>query len=197
MTAHQELQSFAQALEPICKRNTLKFACLQSEYDLEPAPRWALAPYLFLSQVAEELTCGHIVLTDQGRSLFIRVRTPFAASSTLKFVTLRTYSLILVAPRGLKTTRFDRDLSPAAAQTAPQEILAQATEAAAQTQTADQAFIQPEQSAPFQTKNPELLAFRATFCTGTVVGTVLPSSPTTQKIAALALTPAPAAIYLL
>jgi hypothetical protein len=62
--------------------------------------------------VAEELACGHIVRTAEGRNLFIRVRTPFAASSTLKFVTLRTYSLILVAQRGLKTIRFERDLSP-------------------------------------------------------------------------------------
>jgi hypothetical protein len=197
MTAHDELRSFAQALELTCKRNSLDFACLQSEHDLEPAPRWALAPYLYLTQVAEELACGHIVPTTEGRNLFIRVRTPFAASSTLKFVTLRTYSLILVAQRGLKTTRLERDLSPAAAQTDPQEILAQATEAAIQTQTSEQAFIQPEQSAPFQTKNPELLAYRATFCTGTEVGTVLPSSPDTQKNAELALTPTPAQIYIL
>ena len=195
MTAHQELQTFAQALELTCKRNSLKFACLQSEHDLEPAPRWALAPYLYLTQTAQELACGHIVPTAEGRNLFIRVRTPFAASSTLKFVTLRTYSLILVAQRGLKTTRLERDLSPAAAQTDPQEILAQALDTATQTQTAEQDFIQPEQSAPFATKNPELLAYRATFCTGTEVGTVLSSSPDNQKTAELALTPAQ--IYIL
>jgi hypothetical protein len=195
MTAFQELQAFAQALEPISKKNNFKFACLQSEHDLEPTPRWALAPYLFLTQVAEELACGHVVATAQGRNLFIRVRTPFAASSTLKFVTLCTYSLILVAQRGLKLTRFERDLSPSAAQTDPQEVLAQATEAATQTQTSEQAFIQPEQSAPFQTKNPELLAFRATFCTGTEVGTVLPSS--TQKPDEPSSPPEPAQIYIL
>jgi hypothetical protein len=178
VTAHQELQAFA-------------------EHDLEPAPRWALAPYLFLTQVAEELACGHIILTDQGRSLFIRVRTPFAASSTLKFVTLRTYSLILLAPRGLKHTRFERDLSPAAAQTDPQEILAQATDAVTQTQTDEQDFIQPEQSAPFQTKNPELLAFRATLCTGAEIGTVLPSTASNEKTPELAPAPEPAQIYLL
>jgi len=197
MTALQELQTFAQALQLPCKRNTLKFSCLQSEHDLEPSPRYALAPYLYLAQVAEELACGHVVPTAEGRNLFIRVRTPFAASSTLKFVTLRTYSLILVAQRGLKTTRFERDLSPAAAQTDPQEILAQATEAVIKTDISDQAFIQPEQSAPFQTKNPELLAYRATFCTGIEVGTVLPSSPSTQETAQLVLTPNPAQIYLL
>ena len=197
MNAHDELRAFAQALELTCKRNSLKFACLQSEHDLEPAPRWALAPYLYLTQVAEELACGHIVPTAEGRNLFIRVRTPFAASSTLKFVTLRTYSLILVAQRGLKLTRFERDLSPAAAQTDPQQILAQAVETATQIQTAEQAFIQPEQSAPFPTKNPELLAYRATLCTGTEVGTVLSSSSDSQKTAELALTPNPAQIYLL
>jgi hypothetical protein len=137
------------------------------------------------------------VPTGEGRNLFIRVRTPFAASSTLKFVTLRTYSLILVAQRGLKTTRFERDLGPAAAQTDPQQVLAQAVETATQTQTDEQAFIQPEQSAPFPTKNPELLAFRATFCTGREVGTVLSSSSDSQMTAALALTPNPAQIYLL
>ena len=195
MTAHQELQTFAEALAPLCKRHNLKFACLQSEHDLEPAPRFALAPYLYLTQVAEALACGHIVPTAEGRSLFIQVRTPFAASSTLKFVTLRTFSLILVARRGLKITRFERVLSPAAALTDPQEILAQAADAATQTETAGQDFIQPEVSAPFQTKNPELLAYRATFCAGTVIGTVLPSSPDTQKTADLALPPAQ--IYLL
>jgi hypothetical protein len=195
MTSHQELQAFAEALAPTCKKNSLKFACLQSEHDLEPAPRWALAPYLFLTQVAEEFACGHIVPTAEGRNFFIRVRTPFAASSTLKFVTLRTYSLILVAPRGLKFTRFERDLSPAAAQTDPQEILAQATGAAAQTQTSEQAFIQPEHSAPFQTKNPELLAYRATFCTGTEIGTVLPSS--SQTTDEQSSPPEPAQIYIL
>jgi hypothetical protein len=197
MTAHQELQAFAEALEPICKKNNLKIACLQSEHDLEPAPRWALAPYLYLTQVAEELVCGHIVPTAEGRNLFIRVRTPFAASSTLKFVTFRTYSLILVAQRGLKSARIERDLSPTAAQTDPQEILAQAVETATQTQTDEQAFIQPEQSAPFLTKNPDLLAYRATLCTGTEVGTVLSSSSDNQKTAELALTPSPAQIYLL
>jgi len=197
MTSLQELRAFAQALEPLCKKNDLKFACLQSEHDLEPAPRWALAPYLYLTQVTDELACGHVVPTAEGRNLFIRVRTPFAASSTLKFVTLRTYSLILLAPRGLKQTRFERNLSPAAAQTAPQEILAQAVETATQTQTDEQAFIQPEQSAPFPTKNPELLAFRATFCAGTEIGTVLPSSPDNQKAATLALGQNPAQIYLL
>jgi hypothetical protein len=196
-TALQELRAFAQALEPICKRNSLKFACLQSELDLEPAPRWTLAPCLYLTAVAEELTCGHIVPTAEGVNLFIRVRTPFAASSTLKFVTLRTYALILVSQRGMKLTRFERDLGPAAAQADAQQILAQATEAATQTQTAEQAFIQPEQAAPFPTKDPELLAYRATFCSGTVIGTVLPSSSSTQQTAALALTPNPAQIYLL
>ncbi len=176
MTAHDELRAFAQALDPVCKRNSLKFACLQSENDLEPAPRCALARYLYLTHVAEELACGHVVPTAERRNLFIRVRTPFAASSTLKFVTLRTYSLILVAQRGLKLTRFERDLGPAAAQTDPQQTLAQAVETATQAQTEEQAFIQPEQSAPFQTKNPELLAYRATFCTGTEIATVLPSS---------------------
>jgi len=195
MTAHDELRAFAQALELTCKRNRLKFACLQSEADLEPAPRWALAPYLYLTQIAEELACGHVVPTAEGATIFIRVRTPFAASSTLKFVTLRTYSLILVAPRGLKLTRFERDLSPAAAQTDPQEILAQATEAATQTQTSEQAFIQREQSTPFQTKNPELLTYRATFCSGTVVGTVLPSS--SQKTGEPSSPPVPAQIYIL
>lgn len=197
MTAHQELQTFAEALAPTCKRNNLKLAYLQSEQDLEPAPRWALAPYLFLTHVAEELACGHVVPTAEGRNLFIRVRTPFAASSTLKFVTLRTYSLILVAPRGLKHTRFERDLSPAAAQTDPQEILAQAVDTATQTQTDEQDFIQPEQSAPFQTKNPELLAFRATFCTGAEIGTVLPSTASSEKTPELAPAPEPAQIYLL
>ena len=195
MTAHDELRAFAQALELTCKRNSLKFACLQSEHDLEPAPRWALAPYLYLTQVAEELACGHIVPTAEGRNLFIRVRTPFAASPTLKFVTLRTYSLILVAQRGLKTTRLERDLSPAAAQTDPQELLAQATVAATQTTSDDLAFIQPEQSAPFQIKNPEILAFRATFCTGTEVGTVLSSS--SQKTVEPSSPPQPAQIYIL
>jgi hypothetical protein len=47
-----------------------------------------------------------------------------------------------------------------------QEILAQAVETAIQTQTDDQAFIQPEQSAPFHTEDAELLAYRAIFCTG-------------------------------
>ena len=197
MTAHDELRAFAQALELTCKKNNLKFACLQAEHDLEPAPRWALAPYLFLTQVAAELACGHIVPTAEGVNLFVRVRTPFAASSTLKFVTLRTYSLILVAPRGLKTTRFERDLGPAAAQTDPQELLAQAVETATQTQTDAQAFIQPEQSAPFQTKNPELLAYRATFCTGVEIGTVLTSSPDTKKTAELAPSQNPTQIYLL
>lgn len=125
MIAHQELRAFAQVLELICKRHNLKFACLQSEHDLEPSPRYALAPYLYLTQVAEALACGHIVPTAEGRSLFTQVRLPpFASSSTLKFVTLRTFSLILVAQRGLKTTRFERDLSPAAVLTDPQEILA-------------------------------------------------------------------------
>lgn len=176
MTAHEELRSFARALAPTCKQKNLKFACLPSEHDLDPAPRFALALYLYLTQVTEELACGHVVPTTEGRSLFIRVRTPFAAASTLKFVTLRTYSLILVAQRGLKITRFERDLSPAAAQADPQEILAQAAAAATQTQTSEQAFIQPEQSAPFPTKNSEVLAYRATFCTGTEIGSVLPSS---------------------
>ena len=197
MTALQELQAFAAALDPLCKQASLKFACLQSEHDLDPAPRFALAPYLYLTQVSEELACGHVISTDQGQSLFIRVRTPFAASSSLKFVTLRTYSLILITQRGLKQTRFERDLSPAAAHTDPQELLAQATEAAAQTQTDEQAFIQPEQSAPFATKNPELLACRATFCTGMEIGAVLSPSPATPKIDDLPLPQNPTQIYLL
>ena len=197
MTAFNELRAFAQALELTCKQNHLRFACLQSELDLEPAPRWALAPYLYLTQVAEELACGHIVPTAEGRNLFIRVRTPFAASSTLKFVTLRTYSLILAARRGLKLTRFERDLSPAAAQADPQEILAQAAEAVTQVQSSEQAFVQPEQSTPFPTKNPELLVYRATFCTGVEVGTVLPASSDNQKLAKQDLAPNPAQIYIL
>ena len=148
-------------------------------------------------RLADELACGHVVPTAEGRNLFIRVRTPFAASSTLKFVTLRTYSLILVAQRGMKLIRFGRDLGLAAAQTDPQQILAQALETATQIQTDGQAFIQPEQSAPFHTKNPELLAYRATFCTGTEVGTVLSSSPSTPESTALVLTSNPAQIYIL
>ena len=76
MIAHQELRAFAQVLELICKRHNLKFACLQSEHDLEPSPRYALAPYLYLTQVAEALACGHIVPTAEGRSLFTQVRLP-------------------------------------------------------------------------------------------------------------------------
>jgi hypothetical protein len=96
------------------------------------------------------------------------------------------------AQRGLKTTRFERNLSPAAAQTSPQEILGQAVETAAQTQTNEHAFIQPEQSAPFQTKNPELLAYWAMFCTGVEVGTVL-RRLMTRQIPPLNPTPQPTA----
>ncbi len=197
MTTHDELRAFARALALTCHSYGLVFACLHSESNLELAPRPALAPYLYLARVAEELACGHIVPTSQGRNLFIRVRTPFAASSSLWFVTLRTYSLILVTQRSLKISRFERDLSPAAAHADPGEILARAAEAVTRSPFSDQAFLQPEQSAPFPTKHPELLAFRATFCSGTEVGTVLPSSPDTTKAAQLALAPNPAKIYLL
>jgi len=181
MTIQQELQIFAQALERFCKTHNLKFASLEAEHDLERAPRWALAPYLYLTHVAEELVSGHIIATTEGRNLFIRVRTPLAATSTLKFITLRTYSLILVARRQLNLARFHRDLSLAAATSDPQQILSQATDAAIQAQDDDFDFIQPEHLAPLQTKNTELLAWRAAFCTGTIVGTVLPSSSSAQK----------------
>lgn len=181
MTVQQELQIFAQALELFCKMNNLRFASLQAEHDLDRAPRWALAPYLYLTHVAEELVSGHIIATAENRNLFIRVRTPLAASSTLRFVTLRTYSLILLARRQLNLARFHRDLSPADPNSDPQQILSQAADAAIQAQDDDFDFIQPEHVAPLQTKDTELVAWRATFCTGTIVGTVLPSSSSAQK----------------
>ena len=193
MTIEQELQIFAQPLELFCKSHSLKFACLNAEHDLERAPRWALAPYLYIVHVAEELVCGHIIATAERRNLFIRVRTPLAASSTLKFVNLRTYSLILLARRQLSLARFLRDLSPAAATTDPQQILSQAADAAIQTQDDDFDFIQPEHAAPLQTKDTELVAWRATFCTGSVVGTVLSSSDPKAG----AQTPPPAELYIL
>jgi hypothetical protein len=195
MTTEQELQIFAQHLELFCKFHNLKFACLKAEHDLEPAPRWALAPYLYLTHVSEELVCGHIIATAEGRNLFIRVRTPFAASSTLKFVTLRTYSLILLRRRQLNLARFARDLSLAPVSTDLQQILTRATDAAIQAQDDVFDFIQPEHAAPLPTKDTELVACRATFCSGTVVGNVLPSSSSAQKADAQPSTPAE--LYLL
>lgn len=190
MTAFDELQIFTQTLDPLCRANNLKFSCLHSEPDLDPTPRLALAPYLYLTQVAEELACGHIISTDRANNIFIRVRTPFAASSTLKFVTLRTFSLIFILHRPLTHPPCTRDLTPAAAPTNPQELLAQATATLTQAQTAGQAFIQPEQSGPLPTKHPGLLAFRSTFCTGVEIASVLPSTPKTTDLT-------PANLYLL
>src|SRR5882724_9542254 len=115
MTVLEELQNFAEALAPVCTTNRFRFACLKSEQDFELAPRLARAPYLYLAHVSEELVAGHIIATAEGRTLFIRVRTPLAASTTLKFVTLRTYSLILAQQRALNLARYQRRLSLPAA----------------------------------------------------------------------------------
>jgi len=121
MTIEQELQLFAQALERFCKFHNVRFACLKAEHDLERAPRWALVTYLYLTHVAEELVSGQIIATAEGRNLFIRVRTPLAATSTLKFITLRTYSLILpplastAAPLPLQRSRASSRANPQSA----------------------------------------------------------------------------------
>ena len=188
MTILEELSAFAASLEPICRNQSLRFACLHSEADIERSPRLASLPFLYLTQLSEELTCGHIIPTEQGRSLFIQVRTPFAASSTLKFVTLRTYSLVLVAGRGLKAGRLERDLAPSAAPADLQEILTAAVQDLVQAQTGAQAFLQPEKSGAFPLKTPESVACRATFCTGAVVGTVASAAvppSVAQSVAAL------------
>ncbi|MBI5386974.1 MAG: hypothetical protein HZA90_20060 [Verrucomicrobia bacterium] len=194
MTAPQELQSFASTLEPFCQANNLKCVCLKTEDDLLLGMRVELKPYLYLTQVSEQFVSGHVLPVSGGRNFFILVRTPFAASATLKIVTLRTYSLIIAQARDMRINRFERDLSPPAPQKDLWELLALATDAVVQAIAADQAFIQPVESVPFPTKKPELVAYRAAFFTGTVAGTVLSSTGEEPEKAGA---PAPVQLYVL
>ena len=179
MTALQELQLFAQTLEPFCESAEAKFACLRAEHELLWDARPVLAPWLCLTQISEELACGHIVRTTEGRNLFIRVRTPFAATQSLKFVALCTYSLIAIANRvDTPLPFFDRSLESAAAPNDLWSLLTRATNALLQALSPGQDFLQPEQSAPVETKERPQVSYRATFCSGTIVGTVLPDSAT-------------------
>jgi hypothetical protein len=177
MTALEELQGFATTLEAFCQAHNLKFLCVRAEADQLLAVGMELKPYLYLSQVSEQLVSGHVIPLSDGRNLFILVRTPFAASATLRFVKVRTYSLIIAQTRGMAINRFERNLLPLAPQKDLWELLTQASETVVQSIAASQAFVQPVESAPFPTKKAELEAYRATFCTGTVVGTVLAPVP--------------------
>jgi hypothetical protein len=183
MTIYDELQNFDRILAQFCKVNAFKYSCLISEQDFDGIQRMALAPYLHLAHVVEEQVCGHIIPTAEGRNLFIRVRTPLAASTTLKFVALRTYSLILSGWRGMKANRYARNLSPEAAQTDLENLLSEATAAVLQFKSDELDFIQADQLAPMPTKSAELLAWRSTVFTGTVTGTVAPAASPTATAA--------------
>lgn len=176
MTTSQELHTFAAALQPFCTTNDWELVGLQAEGDLLRSQRLAACPYLYLTHLAEELVSGHVIPLAGGRNFFILVRTPFAASATLKIVTLRTYSLIGVRHRGLAINRDEREVLGAPVQRDFQALIAEATDVVVQAITASQAFIQPVTSGPFPIKNAELLAHRSVFCTGTIAGTVLPTT---------------------
>lgn len=111
MTAFQELQAFAQALSPFCQANGLRLICPHSVPGKDLAPGTSVLPCLVLAQAAEDLTCGHVMPTAERGNLFIPVRTPFAASATLKFVNLRSYTLTLAQESRAAGLRLD----PAAA----------------------------------------------------------------------------------
>jgi hypothetical protein len=184
MTALDELQTFAKILDPFCQAAGVKFACLKAEHELLFCVQLLAEPWLCLSQVSEELACGHIIRTAEGRNLFIRVRTPFAATETLKFISLRTYSLVSIRHRtDLPEPWFERALDPGAADEDLWHLLFQATDALLQAPLPDQAFLQLEQSAPVLAKERTPVSYRATFCSGTVVGTVLPISTAANSVA--------------
>ena len=183
MTALEELKTFAEVLDPFCQAAKVSFACLRAEHELPFGARLLTQPWLCLSQVSDELACGHIVSTTQGRNLFIRVRTPFAATETLKFVALRTYSMVAIQNRvDMPQPFFDRSLDPALAPKDLWQLLTQATDTLLRSPSPDQAFLQLEQSAPVPTKERAQVSYRATFCSGSIVGTVLPEATTKDAV---------------
>ncbi len=176
MTAPQEIAWLAASLELFCRVNDWRLVGLHTEEDVFQGQRMAACPYLYLTHVAEELVSGHLIPLITGQSFFLLSRAPLVASATLKIVTLRTYSLILVHARGLAINRCERDVLTPPPRPEPRQLLAAATDAVVQAITPEQVFIQPVASAPFPTKDTHHLAYRSVFCTGTIAGTVLPAA---------------------
>jgi hypothetical protein len=194
MTAPQEIAAIAASLEVFCRVNDWKLVGLHTEEDVFQGQRLAACPRLYLTHVAEELVSGHLIPLITGQSFFLLSRATLAASATLKIVTLRTYSLILVHARGLAINRCEREVLTPPPRPEPRQLLAAATDAVVQAITPEQAFIQPVTSAPFPTKDTQILAYRSVFCTGTIAGTVLPAAQSGKDEAPAA---APAQFYLL
>ena len=172
MTALQELQTFAQALAPVCQTNQLRLVCAKSENDLFLETGLLFGSPLVLTLIAENLVCGHLLPLAEGTNFFIQVRTPFAASATLKIITLRTYSLIVVRSRVLEPKTMERDLSPSPGKLDTWDLLAQANGAILQARTPEQVVLQLGESAPFPMKKIEWVACRSTILAGCVAGTL-------------------------
>ena len=189
MTAFQELQAFAQALSPFCQANGLRLICPHSVPVKDLAPGTSVLPCLVLAQAAEDLTSGHVMPTAERGNLFIPVRTPFAASATLKFVNLRSYTLTLAQESRAAGLRLD----PAAA-ARPQpadlwDLLALATAAVVQAELEGVLFLQAGHMAPLEVRNSGLVVLRSEFSSGTHAANVLPpatgsaeSEPTSSPV---------------
>ena len=95
-----------------------------------------------------------------------------SASATLKIITLRTYSLIVVRSRVLEPKTMERDLSPSPGKLDTWDLLAQANGAILQARTPEQVVLQLGESAPFPMKKIEWVACRSTILAGCVAGTL-------------------------
>jgi hypothetical protein len=170
MEIYKELEGLAGALRGFCEGRGLKFAWLAREEDAGRAPRLGGGGYLFAAQTGETLEWGHEVETVEGGRYFLRVRTPFAASSSLKFVRVRSYAVVAMGREGLGAHGLERETGGAGQDW--QEVAAEAVAAATGWAGSEADFMQVEGTGPAKVQEPGWMAFRGTFFTGEVVGTV-------------------------
>jgi hypothetical protein len=178
MTALEELQSFSQVLAPLCATHALTLVCLKAEHLFPTPDEPVLSAQLYLSLLAEELICGHVVPLADGTNACLRVAAPLAATPTLKFIARRSFSLILRAGPGRSIFWWVRDFVNMGGPTDPWDVLTQAMNALAKAAVVERLFFQVEQLAPLlPPPNPQtnFIAYRAAFATGTLVGSVVPA----------------------
>jgi hypothetical protein len=109
---------------------------------------------------------------QQGGRFFVRVRTPFAISESLKFFRLRSYSLTLIARRPLAGRASSRSLEETPLSLDVWSLLEEALEAVLASSPPGSAFVQFESLAPLPAGQTALVACRAVFCAGELLDTV-------------------------
>lgn len=171
MSALEDLQLFRATLEPFCRDRALECRVLLAE----PAAAMlgaAALPTLFLAQCRDQLVWGRLVEAEQGGKFFIHVRTPFAIAESLKFFRLRSYALILAAPRPLGRVGAERALENPPSTPDLWLWLEEATAVLLAASPPGASFVQFEGIEPMGPPSPRFHALRAVLAVGQLVGTV-------------------------